>query len=142
MGKIRKWKGPGRKDPYAQKSPQKSLFTISLTRALSLRSVSASVAVPSLKSSWAKRQQDRADRAALLVAQKEIDETIRAEKRAEREQREAKEKKKQENRERGQKVQVITNTAKIKKMSKKQLRMIKKADTSGVAPKVYGKGVS
>ena len=37
---------------------------------------------------------------------------------------------------------MITNTAKIKKMSKKQLRMIKKADTSGVAPKVYGKGVS
>ena len=33
----------------------------------------------------------------------------------------------------------ITNTKKIKKMSKKQLRMIKKADTSGVAPKIYRK---
>jgi hypothetical protein len=31
----------------------------------------------------------------------------------------------------------ISNTAKIKKMSKKQLRQIKKADTTGVAPKVY-----
>lgn len=58
----------------------------------------------------------------------------------ERERREAKEKKKQENRERGLQYQVITNSSKIKKMSKKQLRQIKKADTSGVAPKVYGSG--
>ena len=33
----------------------------------------------------------------------------------------------------------ISNTAKLKKMSKKQLRSIKKADTSGVKPKVYEK---
>lgn len=43
---------------------------------------------------------------------------------------------------RGQQYQVITNTAKIKKMSKKQLRQIKKADTTGVAPKIYGKATS
>ena len=43
---------------------------------------------------------------------------------------------KKENKERGLQYQVITNTAKIKKMSKKQLRSIKKADTSGVKPKV------
>ena len=90
MGKIRKWKGPGRKDPYAQKSPEKASLPYR-SRALCFCSVSASVAVPSLKSSWAKRQQDRADRAALLVAQKEIDEIIRAEKRAGG-QREAKKK--------------------------------------------------
>jgi hypothetical protein len=35
--------------------------------------------------------------------------------------------------------QVITNTSKIKKMSRKQLRLVKKADTSGVKPKIYGK---
>ena len=29
----------------------------------------------------------------------------------------------------------ITNTAKLKRMSKKQLKMVRKADTSGVAPK-------
>ena len=54
---------------------------------------------------------------------------------------EAREARKKENKEKGQQYQVITNTAKIKKMSKKQLRQIKKADTSGVAPKQYGKGV-
>ena len=36
MGKIRKWKGPGRKDPYAQKSPGKSpLYHIAHARSLS-----------------------------------------------------------------------------------------------------------
>ena len=29
----------------------------------------------------------------------------------------------------------VTNTAKLKRMSKKQLKMVRKADTSGVAPK-------
>jgi hypothetical protein len=57
---------------------------------------------------------------------------------AEREAREEKEKKRAENREKGMSYQVITNMKKIKKMSKKQLRQIKKADTSGVAPKQYG----
>ena len=57
----------------------------------------------------------------------------------EREAREEREKRKQENKEKGVQYQVISNTSKIKKMSKKQLRLIKKADTSGVAPKVYDK---
>ena len=33
----------------------------------------------------------------------------------------------------------LKNPAKLKTMSKKQLRQIKKADTTGVKPKVYGK---
>jgi hypothetical protein len=33
----------------------------------------------------------------------------------------------------------ISDTSKIKKMSKKQLRNIKKADTSGVKPKILSK---
>ena len=78
----------------------------------------------------------RAERTAVMAMQREADETIRADKRAEREAREEKEAKKKENKERGLQYQVITNTAKIKKMSKKQLRSIKKADTSGVKPKV------
>jgi len=85
--------------------------------------------------------QQRTDRASVLEMQKSVDDEIRAEKKAEREQREEKERKKKENQDKGVSHQIITNTAKIKKMSKKQLRNIKKADTSGVAPKQYG-GIS
>ena len=49
------------------------------------------------------------------------------------------EKKKEENREKGLQYQVITNTSKIKKMSRKQLKQIRKADTSGVKPKILSK---
>ena len=94
--------------------------------------------MPQLKTSWDRRLKERADRAAVQAAQREVDETIRAEKRQEREEREAREKKKKENKERGLQYQVITNTSKIKKMSKKQLKNIRKADTSGVKPKVTG----
>ena len=52
-----------------------------------------------------------------------------------RERRQERERKKKENKEKGLQYQVISDTKKIKKMSKKQLRQIKKADTSGVAPK-------
>ena len=141
MGKIRKWKGPGRTMPYAlhhyctSSHPRIHAQRVRLTP----RSNSEMIAVKPLHTSWDVRMKQRADRTAMLAAQKEVDETIRAEKRADREAREAREKKKQENKERGLQYQVITNTAKIKKMSKKQLRSIKKADTSGVAPKIYGK---
>lgn len=118
MGKIRKWKGPARDKPFSQTTIDKGN-----------------------KSSLEKKMQIRAERAAVLAAQRAVDEQIKAERRAEREAREAKEARKKENKEKGQQYQVITNTAKIKKMSKKQLRQIKKADTSGVAPKQYGKGV-
>jgi hypothetical protein len=36
----------------------------------------------------------------------------------------------------------ISNTKKIKKMSKKQLKSIAKADTTGVKPKILPKGKS
>ena len=89
------------------------------------------------KISLEKRLQMRAERAATQAAQRAVDDTIRQQKRAEREEREAREKRKKENKEKGLQYQVITNASKIKKMSKKQLRLIKKADTSGVAPKKY-----
>jgi len=118
MGKVRAWKP-------AQKA----------------RGSSVKNATPQLKDSWEKRMQQRTDRASVLEMQKSVDDEIRAEKKAEREQREEKERKKKENQDKGVSHQIITNTAKIKKMSKKQLRNIKKADTSGVAPKQYG-GIS
>eukprot|EP00308_Calcidiscus_leptoporus_P026891 CAMPEP_0119377710 /NCGR_PEP_ID=MMETSP1334-20130426/46286_1 /TAXON_ID=127549 /ORGANISM="Calcidiscus leptoporus, Strain RCC1130" /LENGTH=124 /DNA_ID=CAMNT_0007396713 /DNA_START=8 /DNA_END=382 /DNA_ORIENTATION=+ len=111
MGKVRKWKGA-----HAGRA-------------------SSTTKVPQLRSSWEERLQERAERAAVLAAQREVDETIRASKRAEREARQAKEKKKEENKLKGLQYQVINNTSKIKKMSKKQLRLIRKMDTTGVAPK-------
>ena len=113
MGKLRSWK------PAAK------------SRA------SSNIAVPSLRDSLAKKMKMRAERVATLAAQKALTDEIRQEKREEREQREERERKKKENQERGIQYQVITNTSKIKKMSKKQLRTIKKADTTGVAPKQY-----
>ena len=113
MGKIRAWKA-------AQPNSKRA---------------SATTAVPQLRDSWAKRQQQRAERTAVLAAQAAIDEQIRSEKREARERREAKTAKKAENKERGLQYQVISNPAKLKKMSKKQLRNVRKMDTSGVAPK-------
>ena len=115
MGKLRPWKEPRK------------------ARASSL------VAVPQIRDSWEKKEKIRAERAAVLAQQAAMDDEIRREKREERERIEAKKKKKEENRERGMTYQVITNTSKIKKMSRKQLRLIKKSDTSGVKPKIYGK---
>merc|ERR1719198_2629427 len=82
------------------------------------------------RATWEQRMQQRAATKAVQEAQHAIDEEIRAEKREERARREEKEKKKKENRIKGSSYQVITNTSKIKKMSKKQLKSIRKADTS------------
>ena len=115
MGKIRKWK-PAAKKPSSQNTIDKG-NKISLER----------------------RMQMRAERTAVKAAMAEVEEEIKTTKRAEREERERREALKKERKEKGVQYQVITNTAKIKKMSKKQLRQMKKADTSGVEPKVYGK---
>ena len=125
------------------------------------------VKVKALKDSWEKRLELRADRKALQASQQALTDEIIAEKRvrsppeqrcaafshryssltaacataqAARAAREEKAKRKEENKKKGQQYQVISNVKKIKKMSKKQLRMLSKADTTGVAPKVYPKG--
>ena len=113
MGKIRAWKA-------AQPNHRRA---------------SATTDVPQLRDSWAKRQQQRAERAVMQAAQAAIDEQIRSEKREARERREAKAAKEEEDKTRGLQYQVISNPAKLKKMSKKQLRNVRKMDTSGVAPK-------
>ena len=43
---------------------------------------SGTTAVPQLRASWDKRLQERAERAAVMAAQAEVDETIRKEKQA------------------------------------------------------------
>merc|ERR1712129_334580 len=88
------------------------------------------------KPSWEKRLQERAELKSVQAAQNAITDTIIAEKRA---AREAKALRKKENEQKGMSYQVITDTKKIKKMSKKQLKSISKMDTTGVKPKVFTK---
>lgn len=78
----------------------------------------------------------------MLIQQRALNAEIAAEKRAERERIEAKRKRREENRQRtGSKLQLISDPRKIKKMSKKNLRTIITADTTGVAPVDKGAGV-
>lgn len=116
MGKVRKWKKP------------------EASRGSSVVSTAQKA-----KPSWEKRLQQRAELKSLQAAQSAANDTIISEKRAARAAREAKALRKKENQEKGLSYQVISNTKKIKKMSKKQLKSISKMDTTGVKPKVFTK---
>ncbi|XP_060828556.1 coiled-coil domain-containing protein 86 [Bombus pascuorum] len=82
-----------------------------------------------IRSSFDKKQKLRDD----LKHVKEMSRAIKAEKQAEKEakkeRRRANLKRAKENEKKSEIVQVITNTAKLKKMKKKHLRMIQKRDT-------------
>ena len=60
-----------------------------------------------LKPSWDQRMKERAARAAVQAAQREVDEQIRQEKREIRERREEKQRRKEENRAKGTSFQVV-----------------------------------
>ncbi|KAG8471287.1 hypothetical protein KFE25_009708 [Diacronema lutheri] len=118
MGKVRKWK-----------------------EAASERA-SSIVKVAGGGKSWVQKLEQRAARQQMLTQQRELNDEIAAEKRAERERIAAKRKRREENRHRsGSKLQLISDPKKIKRMSKKNLRTIFTADTSGVAPVDKGAGV-
>ncbi|CAH1975935.1 unnamed protein product [Acanthoscelides obtectus] len=74
---------------------------------------------------------------AKLKHVKELSDSIKATKQAEKEMKKQRRrenlKRQQENQKKSEIVQVITNTKKLKKMKKKQLRMIEKRDTTVVA---------
>lgn len=82
-----------------------------------------------IRRSFEKKQKLRED----LKRVKEISKAIRdqkvAEKEAKKQRRIENLKRAEENRKKGEVVQVITNTAKLKKLKKKQVRMIEKRDT-------------
>jgi hypothetical protein len=91
---------------------------------------------------WAKKLEQRAARQQVLHQQRTLNDEIATEKRAERERIEAKRKRREENRLRsGTRLQAISDPKKIKRMSKKQSKMIVMADTTGVAPVDKGAGV-
>ncbi len=109
MGKIRKWKASATSKGSASNQGVR-------------------------RSTWDQRIKLRAERAATLAAQAALDDEIRSAKRAERERREDKERRKEENRAKGLQYQKIS-TAKVKKLSRNQLKHVFKADTTGVTPK-------
>ncbi|TYZ66070.1 hypothetical protein PybrP1_011275 [[Pythium] brassicae (nom. inval.)] len=79
-----------------------------------------------LSTSWEQKTQTRARRAELQALQSEIKVRRQGERDAKRQAREEKEKRRQENELKSASVQVISRTHRMKTMSKKQLRNIKK----------------
>uniref|UniRef100_A0A1X7USH2 Coiled-coil domain-containing protein 86 n=1 Tax=Amphimedon queenslandica TaxID=400682 RepID=A0A1X7USH2_AMPQE len=85
-----------------------------------------SIAVSSLKQPWNKRQRELAEKKAAKELERELKETARQEKEEKKRRTEENKKRREENAKKSEIVQKITNTAKLKRLSKKQLKMIKK----------------
>uniref|UniRef100_A0A131XDW8 Coiled-coil domain-containing protein 86 n=1 Tax=Hyalomma excavatum TaxID=257692 RepID=A0A131XDW8_9ACAR len=88
-----------------------------------------------LKTSWKVKMEQRAERKALLAMDRELKEEKKRKIEEKKRRREENLRRREENAKKSEVVQVIKNTAKIKRMSKKQLRHIKKADTTVVSKK-------
>uniref|UniRef100_A0A6M2CLB2 Coiled-coil domain-containing protein 86 n=2 Tax=Rhipicephalus microplus TaxID=6941 RepID=A0A6M2CLB2_RHIMP len=88
-----------------------------------------------LKTSWKFKMEQRAERKALLALDREIKEEKKRKIEEKKRRREENLRRREENAKKSEVVQIIKNTAKIKRMSKKQLRLIKKADTTVVSKK-------
>uniref|UniRef100_A0A224Z0K3 Coiled-coil domain-containing protein 86 n=1 Tax=Rhipicephalus zambeziensis TaxID=60191 RepID=A0A224Z0K3_9ACAR len=88
-----------------------------------------------LKTSWKFKMEQRAERKALLALDREIKEEKKRKIEEKKKRREENLRRREENAKKSEVVQVIKNTAKIKRMSKKQLRLVKKADTTVVSKK-------
>jgi len=91
--------------------------------------------VKPLRTSWKRKMQLKNEKQSLKDFQNQLNEARRQEKLEYRARVEAHRKQKEENSKRSDVVQVITNTAKLKRMKKKQLRKIEKRDTTGVKTK-------
>lgn len=87
---------------------------------------SSVIAVKSLRKSWDDKVKERREKQVLQEYQKEVRETLASERKAEHERIKLKHKQKEENEKKAQVVQRITNTAKLKRMTKKQLKRIEK----------------
>ncbi|KAK9759210.1 Cgr1 family [Popillia japonica] len=83
-----------------------------------------------IKTSFEKKKQLREELARVKQASREIIAAKKEEKQKKKERRRENLKRQKENQRKSEVVQVITNTSKLKKMKKKQLRHIEKRDTN------------
>ncbi|GIX94100.1 coiled-coil domain-containing protein 86 [Caerostris darwini] len=88
--------------------------------------------VKPLKAKWSKRLKERLEQKELSMHIAELKNAKEQEKQLKKERRKIKLERKRENERKNEIVQVIKNPAKIKRMSKKQLRKIAKRDTNPV----------
>jgi len=87
---------------------------------------STMINVKSLHPSWSKRSKERAERESVKKYQKELKEAIAVEKEEKRIRIEENRRRREENAKKAEIVQKITDSSKIKRMKKKQLRLIEK----------------
>ncbi|XP_057307726.1 coiled-coil domain-containing protein 86-like [Hydractinia symbiolongicarpus] len=90
------------------------------------RKKSTIINVKSLHTSWEKRKKERAEKMSVKQFQMEIKKAASEEKEKRRLRAEENKKRREENIKNAEIVQKITNSAKLKRMKKKQLRQIKK----------------
>jgi len=84
------------------------------------------VVPPSLKISWEKKLEERKKLGAMKAKERGMKEEIKREKEEKKKQRELRKKLREENELKSNVYQKITNLQKMKKMNKKQLKMIRK----------------
>ncbi|XP_003738538.1 coiled-coil domain-containing protein 86 [Galendromus occidentalis] len=90
------------------------------------------IAVTPLKTPFKRAMEERNDRRKVQELQRQIDEGKKAALEAKRKRCEANRKAREANERKGEVVTVIKNTAKLKRMKKKQLRSLKKRDVTVV----------
>jgi rRNA-processing protein CGR1 len=97
---------------------------------------SAMIAVKELRPGYGARQEVRRRDRVVKEQEREIKAKVKAEKEARRLAREAQEKRRQENAKKSEVVQIITNTKKLKRLTKRQMRNIRPLlDTSRLEKK-------
>eukprot|EP00033_Pygsuia_biforma_P000273 GCRY01000337.1.p1 GENE.GCRY01000337.1~~GCRY01000337.1.p1 ORF type:complete len:150 (-),score=27.76 GCRY01000337.1:50-442(-) len=87
---------------------------------------SSKVKIKAMNKSWEKKMQEKKQKEELKAMQKEIQEREAAERKALIEKQKEKQRIKEENKKKSSVVQAITDTSKLKRMSKKQLAMLEK----------------
>jgi len=87
---------------------------------------STMINVKSLHTSWNKRSKERAETESVKKYQKELKEAAALEREEKRLRTEENKRRREENAKKSEIVQTITDSSKIKRMKKKQLRLIEK----------------